>query len=87
MDTKVGLTLEGRLAGPWVDELNRAWRDVAPRLNERFLSLDLRNLTYSDASGKNLLRTIYHETGAEIVTSSPWSQYLADEIRKSIQAI
>jgi hypothetical protein len=77
------MTLEGRLAGPWVTELNRAWREAAPRLGEKLLSLDLRNLTYSDASGKRLLRQIFRETGAEIVTSSPWSQYLADEVRNS----
>jgi hypothetical protein len=77
------MTLEGRLAGPWVTELNRAWREAAPRLGEKLLSLDLRNLTYSDASGKHLLRQIFRETGAEIVTSSPWSQYLADEVRNS----
>jgi hypothetical protein len=43
--------------------------------------MDLRNLTYSDAAGKQLLREIFRETGAEILTSSPWSQYLANEIR------
>lgn len=73
--------LEGRLAGPWVTELNRVWREAASRLGEKSVSMDLRNLTYSDAAGKQQLRQIFRETGADIVTSSPWSQYLADEVR------
>jgi len=81
----IGMTLAGRIAGPWVSELNRAWAEMAPRLGEKKLSLDLRDATYSDASGKQALRSIYEQTHAELIAGSVWAQYLADEItnRKS----
>lgn len=77
----IGITLEGRLVGPWVAELSRTWRETAPRRGERKLSLDLRNVTYSDAEGKKVLKDIFSQTGAQLITSSPWTEYLAQEIR------
>lgn len=68
------------MAGPWVEELKCAWVQTTARLDGKKLSLDLRNVTYSDAVGKALLREIVASTQAELVTSSAWSQYLADEI-------
>lgn len=73
------------MAGPWVEELKRAWMQTSAQLDGKKLSLDLRNVTYSDAVGKALLRDIVARTQAELVTSSAWSQYLADEIRTTMQ--
>jgi anti-anti-sigma regulatory factor len=74
------LKLEGRLAGPWVDELDRLWEQTAPGLNERKLSLDLRETTFADAGGIRILQAIYSQTGASILAGTPWTQYLADEV-------
>jgi anti-anti-sigma factor len=74
------LKLEGRVAGPWVDELNRLWEETAPNLAQRKLSLDLRETTYADASGIRVLQTIYSQTGATILASTPWTQYLAEKV-------
>lgn len=79
----IGFILEGRVAGPWVIELKRAWMELIPRLRGRKLSLDLRNVTYTDASGKSVLREIFTRTEADLVASSPLTQYLAEEIRTS----
>ena len=79
-DGRVGITLEGRIAGPWLAELTRVWAETAPRLGTRKLSLDLRNVTYSDAGGRRLLKDIYAQSHAEIVTSTLWTKYLAEEI-------
>ena len=51
----VVLKLEGRLTGPWVEELGHLWEQTAPGLNERKLSLDLlsvapRDFSYLDSS-------------------------------------
>jgi ABC-type transporter Mla MlaB component len=78
----IGLTVEGRLAGPWTAELGRAWVEVVPRLADKKFTLDLRDLTYADAAGKQLLITIYEKTRAELVTNTPWTQYLAEEITR-----
>jgi hypothetical protein len=80
-DKSIGFTLVGRLAGPWVAELERAWNDVAPRLDEKKLSLDVRDLTYSDAGGKRVLRDMFVKNSAEFVTSNDWSHHLAQEIK------
>jgi hypothetical protein len=82
-DNTIGFTLVGRLAGPWVEELDRAWRDVMSRLEGKRLSLDVRDLTYSDADGKRVLRDMFSRNRAEFITHSDWSQNLADEIRNT----
>jgi len=79
----IEITLEGRIAGPWVAEISRAWMETAPRLASRKLSLDLRNVTYADALGKQALRHIHAQSGAELIVSTPWTQYLAEEIRNN----
>lgn len=80
-ENAVGVILEGRLVGPYVAELDRAWRETFTTLRGRSVRLDLCNVTYSDAGGKRALRQIFKQTRADIVTSSPWSEYLAAEIK------
>lgn len=77
------MTLEGRVAGPWVAELSRVWVESAPQLGAKTLSIDLQNITYADVTGKQVLREIYAQTHARLIASSPWAQYLAEEIRQS----
>jgi anti-anti-sigma regulatory factor len=76
------IKLEGRVAGPWVAEVSDTWTAAAPRLAARKLSLDLREVTYLDAGAARVLGDIYAQTGAEFVTSTPWTQYLAEEIMR-----
>ena len=80
-DNTIGFTLVGRLAGPWVTELERVWNDVAKRLDGKKLSLDLRDVTYSDAGGKRVLREMFARSRAEFITHSDWSHHLAEEIK------
>ncbi len=77
------MTLEGRVAGPWVAELKRVWLETAPQLGNKTLSIDLRNVIYAEALGKQVLREIYAQTHARLIASSPWAQYLAEEITNS----
>ncbi len=79
-EDRMGVTLEGRIAGPWVQELERVWVETAPRLGSRKLSIDLRNVTYADAGGKRVLRSIFSQSGAELVANSLGVQDLAGEI-------
>ena len=80
---QITLKLEGRIAGPWVAELDRLWEETAPVLNQRKLSLDLRATTYADADGIRVLQAIYSQTAATILAGTPWTQYLADEVMTS----
>ena len=74
------LVLEGRIVGPWVQELERVWVETAPRLGSKKLSIDLRNVTYADASGKRVLRNIFSQSGAELVANSLGIQDLAEQV-------
>ena len=76
------IKLEGRVAGPWVAELTRTWKEQAPLLAEKKLSLDLRDITYSDTRGTQALREIYAQSGAELITSTPWTRFLAEEVKR-----
>jgi hypothetical protein len=79
-ESSIQIPLEGRLVGPWVAELCKAWRETAPRLGNKTLSLDLCDLTFSNEEGKQVLREIVAETCAEISSRSPFTKYLAQEI-------
>lgn len=76
------IKLEGRITGPWAAELSRTWKERAPLLAARKLSLDLRDITFSDANGTQALRDIYEQTGAELVSGSQWTNFLAQEVMR-----
>ena len=75
----VTLKLEGRIAGPWVAEFNRTWHSLAPSLDSKKLSLDLREVTRIDAEGRRLLAEIYEKTGAKFQTGSLLIEFYAQE--------
>jgi hypothetical protein len=64
------------------------WVETAPQLTYKNLALDLRNVTYADAAGTQVLRGIYAQTRAELVAGTPWTQFLAEQItRDSAQPV
>jgi anti-anti-sigma regulatory factor len=77
----MSITLEGRIAGPWADELSRVWEERVPQESPTRVLIDLCEVTYADASGKQVLSHIYNQTGAKLITGNPWTEYLAGEIR------
>jgi hypothetical protein len=58
--------LEGRLAGPWVRELEQCWRGTLAGQCQPVLRFDLTGLTFIDAAGKAFLAA-RHAQGAELV--------------------
>jgi anti-anti-sigma regulatory factor len=77
---ELAINLSGRVAGAWVAELEQVWKELAPRRNHREVLLDLRDVTYVDEGGKQILRQIEHETGAELIATTPWTRHLVAEI-------
>jgi len=73
------IKLEGKIGGPWVEELHRTWTALAPSLGSRKLQLDLRGVTFADDKGRKLLREIYQKTHAGFLTDSPLTKYFADD--------
>jgi CRP-like cAMP-binding protein len=80
-DQGIALRLEGRVSGPWCDELARFWEHTSPRLSFNKLAIDLRELTYADACGTEVLRHIYAQTHANLIADSAWTKHLAEEIK------
>ena len=76
------IKLEGRMAGPWVDELTRVWQEKAPHLASRKLLLDLRDMTFADTDGTQALRSIYVQTNAELLAGTPWTRFIAEQITR-----
>ena len=60
--------LEGRLAGPWVGELEECWRGVLASRREPILRVDLTEVTSIDAAGQACLAALHRE-GAEFVAA------------------
>jgi hypothetical protein len=77
------LKLEGKIGGPWVEELQRTWTDLTPSLGSKKLQLDLRGLAFADDKGRKLLHEIYQRTHAAFLTDSPLTKYFADDAMQS----
>ena len=73
------LRLEGRLAGPWVQELERCWDSTVATATNHPLTVDLSAVTYVDSDGKDLLRKI-HQQGAKLVASGCLTSCIVNEI-------
>ena len=74
--------LEGKLSGEWVKELNRCWleRPTQPGVP---LQINLKAVTFIDASGKQLLKEM-HSRGVEIKGRGCMIQAVVDEITREI---
>ncbi|MEI8015506.1 MAG: hypothetical protein WCH20_11810 [Nitrospira sp.] len=73
------LRLEGRLAGPWVQELELCWGLTVGTTTNHPLSVDLSAVTYVDSDGKDLLKKI-HQQGAKLIASGCLTRCIVNEI-------
>lgn len=73
------LRLEGRLAGPWVQELERCWDSTVGTPTRHALSVDLSAVTYIDSDGKDLLKKV-HQQGAKLIASGCLTSCIVNEI-------
>jgi anti-anti-sigma regulatory factor len=71
--------LEGRLAGPWVQELERCWDSIVCKTTNHPLIVDLSAVTYVNSDGKDLLKKI-HKQGAKLVASGCLTSCIVNEI-------
>ena len=76
------LRLEGRLTGPWVDELERTWRAVTSDSADGRVAVDLTDVTFVGEDGKKLLEAMYGE-GAKLKASGCVTRRLVEEIERS----
>ena len=71
--------LEGRLAGPWLRELEDCWRRTLAGQSEPFLRVDLTGVTFIDNAGKECLADLYRQ-GAEFVAADCLTKAVVAEI-------
>lgn len=75
----VTVELEGKLAGPWVGELRRFWRELKTDPGIESVEVRVCAVTFIDAAGKLLLSEMYLE-GVELVAAGCMNQAIVSEI-------
>ena len=71
--------LEGRLAGPWVRELENCWQSTQISQCKPVLRFDLTGVTFVDSAGKAFLAA-RHAQGAELIASGCLMRAVVAEI-------
>jgi hypothetical protein len=69
-NTTVALRVEGRITGPWVEELRTAC-NLHTLADEVQLSLDLADISFADATGIALLRELRNR-GVGLIGTTPF---------------
>src|SRR5271157_4091019 len=81
-ETKRGrltLSVEGRLAGPWVAALEQCWRELLTASPRQKFSIDLCGVSFIDDAGKVLLKEM-HRLGGELTAEGCLNQAIVSEI-------
>jgi anti-anti-sigma regulatory factor len=74
--------LEGRLAGPWLRELEECWQINLARQRKPILRVDLTGVTFIDDAGKACLAAMYCQ-GADFVAADCMTKAILAEITRS----
>jgi hypothetical protein len=83
-DDSTRITLEGRLVGPWIEELERCWREAEQTAAGRRLILDLTGVTFVEQEGKALLTRIY-QAGAELIASGCCMRSIVEDAKTRVR--
>jgi hypothetical protein len=76
-ETETKFIVEGRLAGPWVAELERCWQTAISIQPCSTVLVDLTAVSYVDAEGKELL-TRMRRNGAEVLVAGLLNKAIFD---------
>ena len=74
--------LEGRLAGPWVLELEECWQSTLARQRKPICRVDLTGVTFIDAAGRACLAAM-HRQGAEFIAPDCLTKAVVAEITQT----
>jgi ABC-type transporter Mla MlaB component len=72
------LVLEGQLAGPWVEEMERCWSKGAGS-RQGSVEVDLSGVTFIDPEGKALLTRMWQQ-GVDLRASGCLTRCIVEEI-------
>jgi ABC-type transporter Mla MlaB component len=76
------LQLEGKLAGPWLREVEESWQSALESRPNSVLRVDLTSVTHVDAAGKACLAAMYRQ-GAEFIAADCLTKAIVAEISQS----
>src|SRR5258708_753624 len=76
---KILLSVEGRLAGPWVAALEQCWRELHAASPREKFHIDLCGVSFIDSAGKVLLKEI-HRQGGRLIAEGCLNQAIVREI-------
>ena len=77
----MSIILEGRLAGPWVEELHSYWCQISGNQQSGAV-IDLTGVTFIDANGNALLAKLWQQ-GAELRAAGCLNRCVVEEITGS----
>lgn len=73
--------LEGKLSGPWVEELERSWTECSADASKQ-VTVNLSDVTYIDPEGKRLLARMMGK-GVFLQGTQLMTRYIIDEIART----
>jgi hypothetical protein len=76
------IQLEGRLAGPWLRELEACWQGALASPGQPILRVDLTGVTSVDAAGKACLAAL-HRQGVEFIAADCLTKGVVAEITQA----
>jgi hypothetical protein len=82
-DKATKITLEGRLAGPWIKELERSWHEAEQSAGGRQLVVDL-TVTFVEQEGKAVL-TRMCQAGAELLATGCCMRSIVEDAKSQVR--
>jgi anti-anti-sigma regulatory factor len=73
------IALEGRLAGPSVEDLRTCWLQELGSTGPDSIHIDLADVAFVDSAGRSLLRS-FHEQGADLTAAGLMTRAILEEI-------
>ena len=78
----IAFQLEGRVAVPWLLELEKCWHKTVASRGKPPLTVDVTGVTHIDAAGKAFLTAMYRQ-GATFVARDCLTRSIVEEITRS----
>ena len=75
------LVLEGKLVGPWADELRPAWQRAKAELDGRELVVEVKNLIVISQAGENVLLELMKE-GVKVRGYGVFTRHILKELAR-----
>ena len=78
------LVLEGKLVGPWTDELRPAWERAKAELGGRKLVVEVKNLIVINQAGENVLLELMQE-GVKVRGFGVFTRHVLKQLARRVE--